>query len=129
MQTIRVTWIRGPRAVTSNSMGCSSVGVDPRTFEFKMAHPQLYILFCGHRGCGKSTELRQITHILDNPARYCVVFLDALRELDTNNLQYTDVLFALAQALLERLKEKGVTLDQVFMTRLEKWFAERIESH
>lgn len=34
-------------------------------------------LFGGHRGCGKSTELRQLAQKLHRPDRYFVVFLDA----------------------------------------------------
>ena len=38
-----------------------------------------YYLFCGHRGCGKSTELRRIRNKLHHNDRYYVVFSDATR--------------------------------------------------
>jgi len=89
-----------------------------------------YILFTGHRGCGKSTELLRVADYLDDPDRYYVVQLDCLEQLDINNLKYSDVLLALAGALLEKLeREDHITLEQVHLSRLENWFKERIETH
>ncbi|MCW5211418.1 hypothetical protein VU04_00725 [Desulfobulbus sp. TB] len=89
-----------------------------------------YTLFTGHRGCGKSTELLRIADYLHHPDRYYVIHLDCLEKLDINNLKYSDVLLALAAALLERLEqEDGIIIDQVFLTRLENWFKERVEVH
>ncbi len=89
-----------------------------------------YILFTGHRGCGKSTELLRVARYLDDPDRYYVVQLDCLEQLDINNLKYSDVLLALAGALLEKLEqEDNITLEQVHLSRLENWFKERIETH
>ena len=89
-----------------------------------------YILFTGHRGCGKSTELLRTADYLHHPDRYYVIHLDCLERLDINNLKYSDVLLALAAALLKQLeKEDGIIIDQVFLTRLENWFKERVEVH
>lgn len=89
-----------------------------------------YMLFTGHRGCGKSTELLRVADYLHAPERYYVIHLDCLRKLDTNNLKYSDILLALAAALLEQLEtEAGITIEQVHLTKLEDWYKERIESH
>jgi len=88
-----------------------------------------YILFTGHRGCGKSTELLRVADYLHDPERYYVVHLDCLEKLDINNLKYSDVLLALASALLEQLAREEIGLEQVHLSRLENWFKERIESH
>ena len=88
---------------------------------------QGYYLFCGHRGCGKSTELRRIRNDLDAPEAYYVVFADAARELDVNNLRYQDILLHLAGKLVQRLKEDDIDVDDVHLGRLEDWFTERIE--
>ena len=87
-----------------------------------------YYLFCGHRGSGKSTELRRIRNDLDAPDAYCVVFADAAQELDVNNLRYQDVLLHLAGKLMERLEKDGVIMEQVHLQRLQAWFLERVES-
>lgn len=89
-----------------------------------------YILFTGHRGCGKSTELLRVARHLHSPERYYVIHLDCLEKLDINNLKYSDVLLALAGALLQQLEdEDGISMEQVHLSRLENWFRERIESH
>lgn len=104
-------------------------GIDPKTDEMKFVPPGVYSLFCGHRGCGKSTELRRLSARLDRPQLFFVVFLDVLKELDINNLSYADVLLALAKAFISRIETAGITIDKVHLYNLEKWFAERIEKH
>lgn len=106
-----------------------SLGVDAREWKLRGAPRRSYALFCGHRGCGKSTELRRVHEELNRPGLFCAVFLDAAKSLDPNNLQYQDLLLALAQGLLERLEAEGVQLDGVHLSRLTSWFDERIEKH
>jgi len=88
-----------------------------------------YIIFCGHRGCGKSTELRRLYKILNKDGLFFVIFLDVLEELDPNNLQYVDVLMALAKKLFEELQQASISIDRVFLTNLNHWFSERIETN
>ncbi len=88
-----------------------------------------YILFTGHRGCGKSTELRKMAAYLHHADRYYVLRLDCLEKLDINNLKYSDVLLALAAALFARLEQEGIEMEQVHLSRLENWFKERVEVH
>lgn len=89
----------------------------------------MYMLFGGHRGCGKSTELKRLAKELHDPRKYYVVFVDALAESDKNNLRYSDILFAQAKVLFTQLDASGISLDQVFLTSIEQWFSERIEKH
>ncbi len=104
-------------------------GVNEREMRLERPTPRRYLVFCGHRGCGKSTELTRLARKLNGPQLFLVVFLDATRDLDFHNLQYPDVLMGLAKALFEKLEKCGISIDQVFLTRLEKWFSERIEKH
>ena len=104
-------------------------GVDLNSTDMKFVPNDCYSLFCGHRGCGKSTELRRLEAILNRPERYFVLFLDVLQELDINNLSYTDVLMALAKALVERLAKADIKIDDIHLTNLMKWFDERFETH
>ena len=107
-----------------------SLGVETDGRSRKLRKPQErgYFLFCGHRGCGKSTELRRIRYDLDAPDAYYVVFADASQELDINNLRYQDILLHLAGKLMERLDSDGIDIDHVHLGKLEKWFTERVES-
>lgn len=104
-------------------------GVDPKTNTMKFVPVGVYSLFCGHRGCGKSTELRRLHSRLNRRDLFFVVFLDALKDLDINNLSYADILLALANTLIERVSSEGIVIDQVHLSRLENWFAERVEKH
>jgi hypothetical protein len=82
------------------------------------------ILFGGHRGCGKSTELRAIASELEGPERFLVVSIDALKALDINNLTYADVALVLAEALADTAEKAGITVPEVYLTPLRDWFKE-----
>ena len=74
----------------------------------------LQVLFAGHRGGGKSTELLRLQHALTHPpegeARYFVVYFEADSEdVDVNDVDFPDLLLAVirqvGQALRERVHE------------------------
>lgn len=88
---------------------------------------QGYYLFCGHRGSGKSTELRRIRNQLHRDDCYYVVFADVTQELDANNLRYADVLLHLAGKLAEQLANDRVAVDERHLRKLNEWFSERVE--
>jgi energy-coupling factor transporter ATP-binding protein EcfA2 len=90
--------------------------------------PKQCILFGGHRGCGKSTELKQLAHKLHRPNLYYVVFVDALSEVDINNIRYSDILLIQAKVLIEKLTEDKITIEKVFLEKLEQWFRQRIKT-
>ncbi len=104
------------------------LGVHPSKLRLS-AHEQRYCLFSGHRGCGKSTELRRISNDLHDPNVYYVVFADATEELDVNNLRYQDILLHLAGRLVGQLLADGIEIPPVHLQRLHDWFTERVEKH
>ena len=104
------------------------LGVDSATGKLRQAPERGYYLFCGHRGSGKSTELRHIRNRLNKPDIFHVVLADAALELDVNNLRYQDILLHLAGKLVESLSEKAIPMDRVHLRKLEDWFAERVVS-
>jgi len=108
-----------------------TLGVDDRDsgqLRLRTRHRRSYTLFCGHRGCGKSTELRRIATRLHTPHAFYVVLLDAAVQLDPHNLEYADVFLALAKALFEALQASGIELDNELLYKLQEWFKERIET-
>ncbi len=106
-----------------------SLSVDSSTNILKSTPERNYILFCGHRGCGKTTELKRLSARLNKSDLFFRVFLDATVELDPNNLQYADVIMALANELFKCLEEASIEIDKVFLSNLESWFSERVEKH
>ena len=87
---------------------------------------QRHVLFFGHIGSGKTTELRRYAKALSGPDHFFVVEVDISTELDRNNLQYADTLMALARVLLDRLEAAGAVLDATALDPLERWFSERV---
>ena len=85
-----------------------------------------YILFCGHRGCGKSTELSGLSQKLHRPDGYFVVDCNIMEELDPNNIEYVDILFLAAKKLADRLIKDEITIDKQHIKDLEAFFEERI---
>ena len=104
------------------------LGVDMSKQQLENPPERGYYLFCGHRGSGKSTELRRIRNDLDAPDIYYVVFADAAQELDVNNLRYPDILLRLAGKLMEGLEQNGIEIEQAHLRKLQDWFIERVES-
>jgi len=78
------------------------------------------ILFTGHRGCGKSTELRRIEQKCQD--QYLTVFLNVEDETDINDLDYIDIyLMAIAQ-VEQALRRKKIKFDSELLKDVEDWF-------
>lgn len=96
-----------------------------KTGEF-FAPLQKHVLFFGHVGSGKTTELRHYAKTLNGAERFLVIEVDITVALDRNNLKYADTLMAMAHALLNKLSEKSISLDTQALKQMECWFAERV---
>lgn len=66
------------------------------------------ILFTGHRGCGKSTELQRIRRQWEQD--YRVIYLEANEETDINNAEYTDFYLVVIKQVEFALREMGLRL-------------------
>ena len=97
-------------------------GWDPASNAF-FAPNDKHVLFFGHIGSGKTTELRQYAAILNASKRFYVVEVDVLQKLDRNNLQYAEVLMAMAEALAEQLAADGHDVAEADLAPLREWFA------
>ena len=102
-------------------------GWDPASNAF-FAPYEKHILFFGHIGIGKTTELRRYALQLNASRRFYVVEVDVLAKLDRNNLQYTEVLMAMAETLLERLHGDGFDLGAEALEPLQRWFGNVVET-
>lgn len=80
------------------------------------------ILFTGHRGCGKSTELRRIEDRWKN--EYRVIYLEADTELDVNDAEYTDLYLAIIRRVADELTELQLRFDPQLLKSFEDWFRE-----
>ncbi|MEN9869417.1 MAG: hypothetical protein RLZZ171_400 [Cyanobacteriota bacterium] len=80
------------------------------------------ILFTGHRGCGKSTELRKIKRKLES--EYYIVYLEADVELDINDAEYTDLYLLIIKKVADELYKLGAKFDKNLLSSFESWFKE-----
>lgn len=83
------------------------------------------MLFSGHRGSGKTTELYQLKAELEKQ-QFFVVYLDVENILELNDIEYQDILLAIADKVYEALEVKGWKLNVDLVEDLEKWFGERV---
>lgn len=74
----------------------------------------LRFLFSGHIGCGKSSELAHLAHVIEDPnpkspyKRYFPVVVDAQDYLDEYDVTPTDILLAIVTEVASTLREKGI---------------------
>jgi hypothetical protein len=72
-------------------------------------------LVAGHKGCGKSTELRRLSQQLElvNDARRYLTVICTERDIDTVNVEFTEVMIVMLQRVATELRERcGVRLDK-----------------
>ena len=100
-------------------------GLELNTGRFSPAL-QRHVLFFGHTGSGKTTQLRHYAKDLSGPKKFMVVEVDIANELDLHNLQYADTLMAMARTLLAMLAQEGIELGAAALNDLENWFSERV---
>ncbi len=107
----------------------SQLCYDEASGEFDVPQGSKHVLFFGHVGCGKSTELAHLCAKLEAPERYWVLRVDLLKMLDPSNVSYSDVWLAVALELVKRLNEEKINIPQVVVNGLQNWFTEQILTH
>lgn len=81
------------------------------------------VLFMGHRGSGKSTELYRMEKEFGE--EFKVIKFSILNEADGNTLQYIDVLFAILSKLYEAAVADDIDVDQGLLDNLVSyWYGE-----
>lgn len=83
------------------------------------------ILFTGHRGCGKSTELQRIRRQWEQD--YRVIYLETNEETDINDAEYTDFYLIVIKQVELELRRMGLSFDPGLQKSFEDWFKEITE--
>jgi hypothetical protein len=78
------------------------------------------ILFTGHRGCGKSTELKRIQKQWEE--QYHVIYLEVNEETDINDARYTDLYLIVIKQVEFELRKLGLKFDTKLLENFESWF-------
>lgn len=88
-------------------------------------HSHVNILFTGHRGSGKTTELFRLKHELEEN-KFFAIYMDIEELLDLGSLNYLDVLVAIAKEVQSTLANWGMPISEVLLNDIADWFAEKI---
>lgn len=79
------------------------------------------LVFTGHRGAGKTTELLRLEDRLKNDAYVVHLEMDESLRAD---FDYTLMLLWLTEGLVEKLRKDGIALDKTLAKDVARWFAE-----
>ena len=83
-------------------------------------------LFIGHPGCGKTTELYQLLQkVKDNG--FAAILGRCDLELDSADVEYTDVLFLILDLLIQLAKENEIELDDELVNSIYDYWRQDIE--
>ena len=93
----------------------------------RFSQPPKYF-FSGHRGCGKSTELRRLARERSIVGKYWPVHFTIRDEGDINNLDFKDVLLAIAGQMYRQYKDyKQDGLPPQLEREIESWRGKIVE--
>lgn len=83
------------------------------------------ILFMGHRGSGKSTELWKV--ITDLEPNFKIISFSIKEEIDIIDLKYIDLIFLILKKLLDSVKDEKINLGDSLIDNLYNyWYGKKI---
>jgi hypothetical protein len=86
---------------------------------------QVKLLFTGHRGSGKTTELLRLQQELEEN-RFFTIYMDTEELLALGSLNYLDVLVTIAPQVQAGLQKRDLPLSERLLKNISDWFAEHI---
>lgn len=92
---------------------------------FESTNDYSKILYTGHTGCGKSTELVILHHYLNNSDRFFSIYIDVNENLQMSSFEPEDLFILLITRLVEALKENGISIAISGLKKLaDEWLEE-----
>ena len=84
----------------------------------------LKMLFAGHKGCGKTTELVRLQK--DIGRDFIVLNFSALTELDILNISYMELFIVAMHKLFEFVRDtEGIRVDPIYLKSIRSWLKSR----
>ena len=80
------------------------------------------LLFTGHRGCGKSTELRKLEQQWSKD--YRVIYCEVDEQIDVDDADYTDIYLLLVKQVSDDLARLNLSFNEKLLEEFESWFLE-----
>lgn len=97
----------------------------PLTTYLRISRVPRKILFMGHRGSGKSTELAKLATELSD--RFVVIQFHASRVLNINDMEPVDVVLGSCLAVLEECQKRGVAGLEGLFAQVEEWLRNEVQ--
>lgn len=88
-------------------------------------HKHVQVGLIGHKGSGKSTQVRHALHGLKDKG-VLPVFVDVVAELDQSDLEFTELVFVAIRRTLDAVKEAGIEVSREAASSLWKWFDDEV---
>ena len=84
--------------------------------DLQRSEKAMHVLFAGHRGGGKSTELLRLKHFLEDPLEdgekfFVVHFESDAQDIDVNDADFPDILLAMVRHVAEAMRQDPVGED------------------
>ncbi len=96
-----------------------------KNIEMALEDESASVLFYGHRGCGKSTELNKF--LADRPGMFLPVQFSVLDEMTPTNAQAEDLVLVIIERLLKTAEQENIPLEDERLDKVYQWFAETTE--
>ncbi|WP_318781193.1 ATP-binding protein [Amazonocrinis nigriterrae] len=81
------------------------------------------IVFTGHRGCGKSSLLAELSRQIED--NYFVVFFSIADSIEMSAVNHINILFAIALNLMSEAEARRVEIPNTTKEQIYGWFATR----
>ena len=110
---------------TYDARGKNVVKLMPLTLQISR-NPYIKMLFMGHRGSGKSTELSLLKKQMEG--QFNIISFYIQDEVDTGNMTYIDFIFAIMAQIIKYVEKKPeIGLDESDIDELyQYWYGEKI---
>ena len=84
----------------------------------------LKILFAGHKGCGKTTELVRLQKYIEKD--FIVLNFSVVKELDILNINYIELFIVTMEKLFSFVKdEERIEIDEKYIENISKWMTSK----
>ena len=87
----------------------------------KASKSPCHILFSGHKGCGKSTELYRLYNMFKNDG-YLVAIGRCDSNLNMNTMEYTDLILFILETLFKCAQENDLAIDESILKSIESYW-------
>ena len=118
------------RGEFEDTMVYRNLNVNTENFTFNPeanAFGKTLLFLAGMKGSGKTSELKKYTQKLENPDCFFTVTCNVDQDLDTDNLEYMDILILQLENLFTKANEYKIQLNEEVIASMQEWFGETVE--